>query len=291
MIVLGLPACGGEEDTPASGGETDLVDRLPRAEPSGVIYLDFYAAREALELDAEVDPESAILGSDAERRFGLVAGAAVPYLASPVDTAVRKAVDATRISAAANNLLSVGEQAVTVLVTDQPFDEIAATLEEEGFSRDGDVLTSDESPQEVGATAVAGDDGVLALGFTAAAVEAAATGETELAQGPERDLLAELDAPAKAAFATSDPCSEAIGAADALAGGEGELVVAATDPDAERFIFDDSDEFVVQDLRFGEAIVDGDLVRAPVTVPLDSTSTGLLGILRGDLPPGLIYEC
>lgn len=290
VIALGAAACGGEEES-ASAGSRELVDRLPRLEPAGVIYVDVDAARAALGLGPAVDPESVLEGSDAERRFVLVAAAAVPYIGSPVDTAVRKAIDATQIRAAANNFLTVGEESVSVLATDQPFDEIAATLEDEGFTRDGEVLTSGESPQAVGATAVAGGEGIVALGFTPEAVEAAAAGEAEPADGPERDLLASLDAPAVAAFATSDGCSEAIGAADALTDGEGELVVAASEPDAARFVFDDSEDFLVQDLRFGEPSVDGDLVRAPVTVPLDSISTGLLGILRGDLPTGTIYDC
>lgn len=181
-----------------------------------------------------------------------------------------------------------------MIATEQPFDEIASSLEQNGFSRDGDVLTSADDPVDAAATAVAGGDGVIALGFDAATVEAAAGEEPEAPKGAERDLIADLEGPAAIVLAVpedSTACFTAIGFVDRLANGEGEFVVVAEEPSADAFVLDDGgDDPLTEGFEFGAATAEEDRVVAPVTYPIEELG-GPGGLLFGDVPSSAIYEC
>jgi len=294
IAVLGA-GCSDEEGEEESGSELSaLVDRLPRGEFPGVAVVDVVAAREALGVAEDIDPRTAILEGDPESRFGYAVAIGIPYLQDPQETPLVEAIDATQITAAASTL-TFGEGAVTVLQTDQDFEEIASSLEGDGFTRDGDLLTSDAPPLETGgASAVAGGDGLVALGFAAEDASAAVGEISEVPEGPERDLIADLDAPAAVAIATpegSDTCYEAIAIVDRLVDGEGEFVVVAAEPSADGFVFNDgADEFLSEPYDFGEPTIDGTNLRVPFTYPIDQPG-GPEGLLFGDIPAGTIYDC
>ena len=296
VAVIATAGCGDDDD---DGGEDtssalELVDRLPQSEIShGVMYVDVEAMREALGLDADLDPATAFVeGTDEERRFATTVGAVVTYMISPFQTAIGEAIDEAQITAAANNLLTGGEEGMTLIETEQSFDEIASVLEERGFERDGDVLTTEEPFQEAGAQAVAGGNGLVALGSDPATVEAAVGDEVTAPTGPERELIAELGGPAAGAFAgRGEDCVEAIGLVDRMAGGEGEFVLAMTEPDPQRFKLGDQRDLPFTTFQFGEVTADGNEIRAPFTVPLAEANLAPLGFLLLDIPADMIYDC
>lgn len=299
-ILLGLLAaillgCGGDEETEGDDESRlmALVDRVPRDEDfPAITAVDVIAAREALGVAEGTDPRTAITGGDAERRFAYAVASAVPYLQSPQDTPISEAVDSTQITAAASNVV-FGPGSITVLETDQPFEEIASALEVDGYERDGNVVTAEADAIDPGASVVAEGDGIVALGFDAETVTGVATGDPAAPEGPERELIAQMAGPAKLATATggeSSSCLDAIGVVDGLADGAGEFVVLAEEPAAESFVLDDTGDFIAEPFDFAEPMVEDGSLSIPFTYPIDQPG-GPGGLLLADLPAGTIYDC
>lgn len=288
--LLMLPiGCGGDEPAELSS----LLERLPRNEKFPVVAaVDVTAARESLGIAADVDLRTSFLAMDAESRFGNAVALAIPYLREPQETVINQAIDSTRVTAAASNL-EIGGSGATLIATDQSFDEIESTLEEEGFKRnDGDVLVANAESLEAGAAAVAEGDGFIVLAVDADTAQRVADDDPAAAGGPERELLADLGGPAAMATASSDSagCTEAIGVVDRLDGGRGEVVILAKDPSAERFVLDEGDEYLAESFAFDEPEVAGDTMRVPFTFSLADPG-GPGSVLLGDLPDSAIYDC
>jgi hypothetical protein len=197
VLVAGLAisACGGEDtpDTDGGLGAAELAAKLPDGGTPQAIAVDVDAAREAAGLAEGTDPTE-ISTSREELRFGLSTFSALLSLAALTDNPVRAAIDHSKLSAYAAHPY-ISDDAVALLSTTQDFDEIASSLEDAGWERDGDILSTDGDPQEVTYTAVAPADGYVVLGFSPEGVEAAASGDAEPSTTGELAALEALDAP------------------------------------------------------------------------------------------------
>jgi hypothetical protein len=316
-LVIFACGCGGSEDEPAPPTLDELAELVPSGQ--GVAATDLAAAKEALGLDSQTDPSEGIPpqdadATDAERRFARAALIALPHLGAGAEIPLLEAIDESRVTAAINTL---GGDEFTVIATDQPFDEIAAVLEQRGWAGDGETLEAEESSVDPYA-AIAPGDGYIAVGDEVDAVEAAAAGEAQPG-GPDRDLALELADPAAiarelelspdfirglpgpvAAAARRDgKCVEVIAIADHLADGEAELVLVTTDaPDPEAFLLDDEGAKLPEELflnrgvpAFGEAVAEGGRLVAPFTYPVEAEGAPYSDFAPGFLRTSSFYRC
>jgi hypothetical protein len=290
-----LAACG-EDEAPeletAQNPAVALAERIPEGPVAAVTAVDLAAARDALGLPPDAAPIGASPDDSGEElRFASVVGTAIPHLGQPRDVPVAEAIDPGEVTAAASSAFS-GPEAVTVLATEQPFDEIAASLEDAGYRREGEVLQTLESGTEVVHTIVAGGDGVVAMGGDLELVSSAAEGETPSPSGTDRELLASLaEAPAISAVGSRDACVEGFAVADELAGGRGEMeIVAAGEASADRFAADRAKAGPLADFEFEDPRVDAQSVTVPFTYPLSVPGTPL-AVVTGELPSREIYDC
>ena len=72
-------------------------------------------------------------------------------------------------------------------------------MEDDGWKRDGAVVSTEGDPDELTYTAVGAGDGFIVLGYTPEAVEAVASGEAPPSETGELAGLEALDAPVTAA--------------------------------------------------------------------------------------------
>jgi hypothetical protein len=289
-LALLLGGCGGDDDGAGSTAAAKLMDRLPaEQEHPGVTLVDLDRAREALDLPSDADPrEPSGRGPSA---LLTTAGAAIPYLASPYESPLAEAIDAGRIQAAASTAIDFGPRAVSVIATDQPFDEIASALEASGWQRDGDVLTLSEggASARVGASAVAGRDGVVVLGYDPGLVGSAAGGDVDPGSGLDRELATESDAPAVATFALDGGCLTGLAVASEL-DGNAELTIVTDDPDPERLTIDEADSGILGRYEFEAPEVDGDRLRVRFKAPTEPYADPL-AIVGGETTADQIYDC
>ncbi|OLF19296.1 hypothetical protein BU204_02820 [Actinophytocola xanthii] len=296
MVVLALLAVGCSADDGTSWGRrlgqpVALLDRLTPGETTRAVVVDLRAAREKLGVGA-VDPRTGSFEDPARRHYADLYAAAFPLTGEPRQLPVLDAVDLGRVSAVASNGY-LGEEAVAVLATDQPFDEVAAALVAAGYTRDGS-LVREEDPARTefagAASVVAGGEGVIAVGRSVDIVRAAAEGTAPGIRGVVRSLVDELSAPAAAAYEYGMDCPRALAVADDVDEDRGRLVVVADSPDAERLTADDPDAASFADMRFERPSVDADRV----TVAMDySSDTGAISPLVRilELVIGDVYDC
>ena len=193
--ALLLSACGGEDTPDTDGGMTakELAAKLPDGGFPQAIAADVDAAREAAGLEAGADPTE-VSTSREELRFGLSTFVALRDLSALTDNPVRAALDHGMISAYAAHPY-VTDEAITLLSTSQDFDEIADSLEDEGWERDGDVISTEGDPEQLTYTALAAADGFIVLGYSPDVVEAVASGDAVPSDTGELAALENLDAP------------------------------------------------------------------------------------------------
>lgn len=245
-VTLGL-IVGNQAGTSSAAGDVgrsvdDLVALLPDGQ--AVAVTDFVAARAALALGADANP-TIDEGPDEQalRRLGRAAILSDPLPYDGHDPAAT-AIDHGQVTAAATVNMAEGSDVwqVTLIATPQPFDEIAAALEEAGYVRDGDVLAYDEFtldeanelPPGVLYETIVGGDGVVALAQSGpSGMGAAATllGDIVVGDAGEEGMaaavVASLTAPTRLGVASSDPdapCVQGIGLGDHL-DGTGELLI------------------------------------------------------------------
>lgn len=208
----------------------ELAAKLPDGGTPQAVAVDVLAAKEASGLEADIDPLTLPAGA-AENRFVFSTFFALRDVAQLTDNAVRSALDHSVITAYAAHPY-ISDEAVTLISTSQDFDEIASSLEDDGFERDGNTLTSDGDPEVDTYTAVAPGDGFIVLGYSAEGVEAVADGGGEPSGTGELELLEELpEAPARIATLRSGgpDCVVSVTSTD-QANGDADLTVAFDSP-------------------------------------------------------------
>lgn len=207
---LAIAACGGGDTPDTDGGlsASELAAKLPDGGTPQAIAVDVDAAREAAGLPAGTDPTE-ISTSREELRFGLSTFSALLSLAALTDNPVRGAIDHGQLSAYAAHPY-ISDDAVALLSTTQDFDEIASSLEDDGWERDGDVLSTEGDPETLTYTAVAAADGFVVLGFSPEGVEAVASGDAEPSTTGELAGLEALEAPVVGAVVPEGKGAECI---------------------------------------------------------------------------------
>ena len=193
--ALVLTSCGDDDAPETDGGlsASELAAKLPDGGTPQAVAVDVDAAREAAGLPPDTDPTQ-ISTSREELRFGLSTFSALRSLAALTDNPVRAAIDHGQLSAYASHPY-ISDDAVALLSTTQDFDEIASSLDDDGWERDGNVLSTDGDPETLTYTAVAAADGFVVLGYSPEGVRAVAAGEAEPSTTGELAALDGLDAP------------------------------------------------------------------------------------------------
>ncbi|HEX6117663.1 MAG TPA: hypothetical protein VFY99_11220 [Solirubrobacterales bacterium] len=259
--------------------------RLP-GDPKQGLYLDLEAAREELGLPDDADPADwdALRNREEGDPLAEFVSAASPTLPHVQDSrvkyfeldAVGEAIDHSQVSAAAAGVGDDGS--VTLLQSDQSFDEIAQELEEGGFERNGDVLVGESAgPEPVLPFVGDAGDGRIVVASTAEQAERAVAGDEE-ASGvtPDEGCITgwaagrEIGEPEVAVVLRIDDGAQADRVADEvplLTTGAGDAAV-------------------------GEPEVDGDLVEATVTpTPEDEDATRGAGSGIGGSIAIELYDC
>jgi hypothetical protein len=273
-LALAVSACG-DDDGDEGVGVSDpapLVDRIP----TGVSELNFVDLRAVWdELGLPEDAEASLGLGDDETRLNVAAGNVLQFLSLPRRTPLHDAIDLGRVDAAASNLI-IGLPGIAVLQTSQPFDEIAAALEEQGYERDGGVMST-ELGDGAGSTTynvVADDgDGLIVLGFDRDTVEASVDGKPGL-ENPARPLIEQVEGVSRAAIASTDSgCVRGLAIGESADGDTGEIRI-EVEGEASAGRFRLPERRVLPMLEYGEAVW-----RA---TPLRSMSTSIR--TRGSTP-------
>jgi hypothetical protein len=297
VVALTGAGCGSDSDSGESSASTDLAASLP-GDPTAVYYLDLEATRQELGVAADTDPvsEEALTGDADDEQAAelyLTAGIVLPHVTESFSErfeldATGEAIDHSQVSAAASGEGGDGGRAV-VLATDQPFDEIAQSLEAAGFEADGDVLSGANADPEPAFPYVAETgDGTVVLATELAAAEEAAAGETSASDAAA--LAGKLDQPQRQALAAEQDCVRGFAVGGDAVGGELEIVIRVDgEPDADR-VANEAALISGGTIVLGEAEVDGDLVRVTATAPEGGDEpTGEFaggGVFTDD-----VYEC
>jgi hypothetical protein len=195
LASAALAGCGGgTPDTDGDLSAAELAAKLPQTEFARAAAVDVAAAKEAAGLEPDADPLELDF-TPAESIFASSAFFGLHSVSQLVENPVREAFDHSLISAYAGQPY-LTDEGVTLVSTSQPYEEIASALEDAGWQRDGDVLSSDGNPEEVTYTAIAPGDGFIVLGYDAELVEQVASGDAAPSESGELELLEGLDAPA-----------------------------------------------------------------------------------------------
>lgn len=237
MLLVG---CGGSGDGDGPEPVSELARLVPE-NPFGVSEVDLVALKDALGLPADADPAAPPEG-EAGRRLTSVARAVVPFChgvepPEPIDVAIRQAVDCSQIQAAAAPA-GVGLWSLTIMRTEQPFDEIADSLTAAGYSRQGRLLgyPGGTTPMRYAEVVAGADDETLIALARDRTAGFAALGEAPAAPDarPELSALGALTAaPARTARLGNGECVAAYAIADQIADDRGELVVQLASEEAE----------------------------------------------------------
>ncbi len=238
LSVAAAGGCGGDADDEGEPGSTtgadaELTALLP-SDSDTVVYSDFAAAREQLGLQPDADVTSPtseeLAGTPALSALGV--GLTLPWLFGPTGGPLVAAFDGGLIQAAATTNDNAADQTVDVLRTQQSFDEIATSLESDGYRAEGDVLVDrglaeDVRAQRSGSTlaypvvADAGG-GIVVLGKSVEDVSAA----LDQAEGPAvSSALGGVDGALRAAHSYDQGCVRAVVVGVQLQPLAGELVI------------------------------------------------------------------
>lgn len=275
IATLGLAGCG-DEDEPDAPPALEQLGRYLPADAPVITFVDLAQAREQLELPADADALDfeVLKGSDVsdptpEVQLLEAAILGMPSLTSFAQTLEEDPAsaefDGSQITAAVN---TIGDgYPMTLIVTSQPFEEIADGLTALGWRTEGDVVIKEGERFEQVAD---GGDGVVIIGRNEIAADVLADepgGPTELFE-----LLAPADQPVQAAAAgnPSDDCLAAVGGWENAALTEGVVRFGLADDqqaDAEAIVTDELEEGLSFDT--GEPTVDGAYGEIPFTAPED----------------------
>jgi hypothetical protein len=286
LAVAGLSACG-SGDTPSPA---DLLDRLEPLEPAAAAVIDVDRARADLGVGGIGFLDALASGDPAKARFGYLVSVGFPVLRSPVKVALLDALDSARVTAVASNTVAYNRNGVTLIATDQPFDEIAEALVKAGYTRTDNLLRGPSTIRPVEAQAVAGGDGVIAVGADLESVRVAAEGKGGGIKGTVRDLIDARDVPAAAAIETGTSCPTAVSVTDDVKNRKAQMVILDGAPKASRFTAARG-SFVFRTFTFQEPKVDKGRVVVDLTYPAGTTSPQPMEALFGETPMEGIYNC
>lgn len=294
VAIAALAGCGSADGEDSAEGDSrrGLIDRVPAesAELDSVAFLDATAMREALGLPEDAgferdfsDPQSP------QVTFAGVLGSALPYLNRPEATPMSAALDTTRITAVASTFALFAPESVTVVATEQPYESIASELEAQGCGRQGEALVCDQPQARVIYPAVAGGDGLVAMGGSPKAVLAAAAGSGEVPASAARELIDGTEAPFIAASTAGvSDCLEAVGASVSGQGSSELILLSKEDASAERFSL--ASDRLGLGYEFSEPEVDGELLTVAVESRSGLIGPAAVGLITGDLGESL-YGC
>ena len=288
--------CGDEDDAALEVDEPDieaLVDYFPD-DAWQFHATDFVSARVELRLPADASPIEYPGGienaSEDEIRFVGAGLLSLPYAQmaaagrfDPSKSALSRAIDHSQVEGAVR--ADVPEGRMAAITTTQPFDEIAEALEEEGWTRDGDVLSGGDRREGEWSVSVSDDDDVIVTATRErmdAVLDGDNDGNTAGAMmggigGSVRFGLARLD---------GTGCVETLaGGGDAASGRGTVLVDGGDDPDPDAVAAATAD---AKGVEFGPPEVRGNVVRVPFS---DEGDTPVLTVNRAQSAvTGLVFE-
>lgn len=306
MVVPFVAGCADDN----SGGELsraapdpDLVRVIAPSKPH-MDYIDLAGTREQLGLAAD---EEVALPTNAEEMptperllLANIASHLLVHIPRPNPAPVADAIDGASVSAGATPSV-VSAEAVAALRTSQPFDDLAARLEDHGYQRRGDIVINDSAdPIQPFFPALAdGDDGLIILAGSAEAAERALT-DPGVPSGVAR-LLDDIGGVVKQVDVSKPQrgCVTSIAIGQDLDPAVGEIVVSvANDVSKGAFILDDGPEpgdsgkvAAPPGVEFHTVEANGGVLRAKFTYNLDGYSGGPVGLFRLALSPGHVYRC
>jgi hypothetical protein len=294
-----LAGCGdGEEDAILPPDPPDieaLVDYFPD-DAYQMEAVDLVALRAELGLPGDADPtvypKPVTDMTRAEMLFSAGALSSFPYARQaqaeffdPGKAPLSIAIDHSQVKGAASAETSNGP--ITVIATDQPFEEVANALAERGWTEDGDVLESPEQRDTI-RFAAPGEEGEIVLGMERALLDSAVNGETD--GNSAGAMMGGASGSVRFAFADQENrgCVSAVaGGGDAARGKGTVLVDGGDDPDPAAFeaVTVEANE---RNVEFGEPEVLGNLLRVPF---VDVAGTRGLGVDKAAAAvSGLVFE-
>lgn len=228
-IALALAGgCGGGGDGPervAPARFGDLLGRLPAAEDKA-IALDVSGARRELGLpETAAPPVPPAQGTDGGRRLRALVSATVLNYPIKDNGPLDRAVDYGLVI----GLVRVdGPPGVVLIATREPWDELRAALEREGWHERGALLERSPDSRVRVLRWVAGRDGLMVAGGDPRTVRAVFAGRERTAPALHA-LLRAGHGPARAARLVGSRCVRGFAVGYSPAAGGGEFVVAVTD--------------------------------------------------------------
>jgi hypothetical protein len=290
-VALALSACGDDdgEDGVSVRDPGALIDRVP-GKPSGLVFVDIAAVRDKLGAPDDA-PVSQLGNGDDAIRVSQSAGRAMPWLSAPRRTPLHDAIETGAVDAAAANTV-FGPPGISVIETSQPFEQIAAALEDQGYKRDGDLLKTDLGQQFSYPVVADGGDGVIVLGFKRSTVEDAVAGSAG-SDDPARPLLGQVEGVARGGRPVEVNCLRALAVGESFDPDTAELGIQVDgEASADRFRLPDAD--LKTPLEYGEPEVDGGVLTAEITAGREPDVAGVqipFDLLVEALDPSRIYEC
>jgi hypothetical protein len=322
-VVVTISGCGDDDDPHDTIDPAVLLDHVPSGARE-LRFADLAEVRSQLGLPEDADvaqfPSGEDPADDDQRQLAMTATALLTYLGLGVEGGLREAIDHGAITAVASNV-TISARGIAVIATGQPFDEIAAALENEGYTRDGNVVrlrgyrgppTSSRGSVEVyepgerikpavpkpdflrrfeyPVVADAGD-GVIVFGYRRSSVDEAVRGSAR-PEDPARALAEEVEGVTRDAIDVGDPCVEALAVGQSFDPESAEVKIAIDgDASADRFRLPELPE---PPLEYGEPEVEGEVLTAEITGGRERDLAGVqlaLDIVATALDPDRIYEC
>ena len=288
LLAMGATACGDDSE------DVDPVGRLPE-NASVITSVDFDRARRALDLDEDFDfSDVSEEDGDSEERLSIAGALVFLYLAPSRRVPLRAALDHSQVAAAASGGRSP-EEAVTVVATEQSLDDLAEELERRGYRREGELLVSDESFEDVVYPAVGEADGVLVMGGSEDAVRDALGRED--GGGEAAELLDTLgEPPVRAVSTLSGSCVRGLGISDELQPARGEVLIFTdddADSDAVRFeeTLSSSPGRDTESIELEDPDTDGDLVSIEYSYEDAEPSASLTRLIASGVTDERLYDC